>query len=120
MANLKDAVVSGVIGAIIGFAISFLMNFFVVPFPTSVFMNGLNNGISGLISGAKMSGLKVGLDEVLEIAVPLSALNALPDETLRFYIEMQSEGNPPERVPEHGEISSTIPPADYESVMWQV
>jgi alpha-amylase/alpha-mannosidase (GH57 family) len=66
------------------------------------------------------SGLAVGLDQILELAVPFAALDVQVGQPIQFFVEVMQDGQSRDRAPREGAIALTRPSADFEQIMWDV
>jgi alpha-amylase/alpha-mannosidase (GH57 family) len=66
------------------------------------------------------SGVEAAADWILEIAVPLRSLGVGTGAALHFCLELYQAEKLLERVPLEGAIETTVPPPEYELIMWQV
>jgi alpha-amylase/alpha-mannosidase (GH57 family) len=64
--------------------------------------------------------LAVGLDQIVEIAVPFDALGAAVDQSIQFYVEVVRGEQGLDRAPREGTIALKRPSVDFELIMWDV
>jgi alpha-amylase/alpha-mannosidase (GH57 family) len=64
--------------------------------------------------------IRVGLDKVLELALPFKLLLVKPDQPLEFFIELLQGTQSRDRAPREGVIHLTCPTPDFEQIMWDV
>ncbi len=73
-------------------------------------------------SGAGWSGVRditdVAIDEVLECAIPFSAIGAKERDELNIFVTVMKEDEQCERCPWRGYITVTVPTPDFEAMMW--
>jgi hypothetical protein len=77
--------------------------------PVAVGAKGTAEGLSA----------RAGVEEIVEIAIPLSALGVSPGELVEFYVE-SSAGPASQRVPSRQPISLRVPRDEDERVRWMV
>jgi hypothetical protein len=65
-------------------------------------------------------GLAVGIDLIVEMAVPFEALGVAVDAPVHFYVELLERGQSRDRAPREGTINLTRPSPDFEQIMWDV
>jgi len=61
----------------------------------------------------------VACHERIEIAAPLADLDVASDDTISFFVEIETLQGEIERVPAEGDISLAVPPAHFDDLMWQ-
>jgi alpha-amylase/alpha-mannosidase (GH57 family) len=64
--------------------------------------------------------LEIGIDQIVEIAIPLEALRVSVDQPIQFFIELLERGQSRDRAPREGTINVTCPSPDFEQIMWDV
>jgi alpha-amylase/alpha-mannosidase (GH57 family) len=64
--------------------------------------------------------IQVGLDQILELALPFELLLLKPDQPVQFFIELLQGTQSRDRAPREGAIPLTVPSADFEQIMWNV
>jgi alpha-amylase/alpha-mannosidase (GH57 family) len=84
---------------------------FDAPQPAAMLRRGLRKGSRIAIEAA--------LGEILEVACPLADLKLNPGDRISFVIDLIASRQSVERAPAEGEITLTVPTADYEARMWQ-
>ncbi len=70
--------------------------------------------------GKSPAGLAVGLDQILELAVPFDALGVAVGQPIQFYVELMRADQGMDRAPREGTITLQRPSADFERIMWDV
>jgi alpha-amylase/alpha-mannosidase (GH57 family) len=65
-------------------------------------------------------GLAVGIDLILEVAVPFAALGLKPDQPAQFFVELIQDGQSRDRAPREECIHLLVPAENFELVMWDV
>ncbi len=65
------------------------------------------------------TNLEVVSDLILELAIPLRTLGVSVNEPVHFFVELSYPDRPIERVPVESFIETTVPPPEYELIMWQ-
>ena len=66
------------------------------------------------------AGVAVGLDRILEVALPLDLLNVQVDQPIQFYVEVLEGQQSRDRAPREGTIHLSRPSPDFEKIMWDV
>jgi alpha-amylase/alpha-mannosidase (GH57 family) len=84
---------------------------FDTPAPIATMRRGQRKGSRTPIGAA--------LGDILEIACPLADLRLNPGDKVSFVIDLIAKRQSVERVPAEGEITLSVPTADYEARMWQ-
>ena len=64
--------------------------------------------------------IRVGLDQILELALPFELLLIKSDEPIQFFVELLQGTQSRDRAPREGTIHLTCPSPDFEQVMWDV
>jgi alpha-amylase/alpha-mannosidase (GH57 family) len=64
--------------------------------------------------------VEVGIDQVVELAVPFDRLGVKVDQPLQFYVELFQGQQSRDRAPREGAIHLTCPSPDFEQIMWDV
>jgi len=64
--------------------------------------------------------LEIGLDQIVELAIPFAALKVHTDEPVQFYVELYEQGQSRDRAPREGVIALTCPSPHFEQIMWDV
>ncbi len=62
----------------------------------------------------------VAVDEILEMRCPFEELGLSPGENAEFLIEIESDGQVRERMPDHFPFTFVAPTKDFERILWQV
>ena len=63
---------------------------------------------------------EAALGPIFELSVTLSALGVQPGSQLKFFVEVFSHGQSTDRAPRETTLELTVPPPDFEQIMWQV
>lgn len=63
---------------------------------------------------------EAAIDQILEIAVNLDALDVQPGDVLKFFVELFAAGQSVDRGPRETTLEMTVPPRNFEQVQWQV
>ncbi|MBL8848765.1 MAG: hypothetical protein JNG89_03740 [Planctomycetaceae bacterium] len=97
---------------------------FVEPAETLVTISGFDTSAptAMLKRGSKRASrppTAIGIDEVLEVALPLADLRVTTGSPISFVVDLIAKRQSIERVPSEGEIMLTVPPPDFEAIMWQ-
>jgi alpha-amylase/alpha-mannosidase (GH57 family) len=64
--------------------------------------------------------LAMAYSKVVEIGLPLDALNCRNEDRLEFFVTLQAAGTMGERWPLYGTFSAELPGIDFEERMWEV
>ena len=65
-------------------------------------------------------GLEVGIDHIVELAVPFDLLGVAIEAPVQFAVELVRGGQGVDRAPREGVISLARPSAAFEQIMWDV
>jgi alpha-amylase/alpha-mannosidase (GH57 family) len=65
-------------------------------------------------------GLAVGIDQIVEAAIPFAALGLEADQPVTFFIELLQDGQSRDRAPREESIQLQVPAENFELVMWDV
>ena len=60
------------------------------------------------------------IGQIFELSVTLTALEVEPGSVLKFFVEAFSDGQSTDRAPRETTLELTVPPPDFEQIMWQV
>lgn len=63
---------------------------------------------------------EAALGQIFELAVAFTALGVEPGSMLKFFVEVFSHGQSSDRAPRETTLELTVPPPDFEQIMWQV
>ena len=66
------------------------------------------------------AAVAVGLDRILEMAIPFDLLGAQVDQPIQFYVEILEAQQSRDRAPREGLIHLNRPSPDFEKIMWDV
>src|SRR5262249_48202829 len=69
------------------------------------------HGPLGVLSSA---GIDIGIDQIVEFAIPFSSLGVKVDEPIQFYVELLEGTQSRDRAPREGAIHLTCPSPDFE------
>jgi alpha-amylase/alpha-mannosidase (GH57 family) len=72
----------------------------------------------GLVSKGRLS--QIGLGKIIELSLPLEALQFRPQEEIHFVLQVQRGNLEVERVPRNGYLSLRIPDREFEFINWQM
>jgi alpha-amylase/alpha-mannosidase (GH57 family) len=72
------------------------------------------------LPASREPGLRVGLDCILELAVPFALLLVKPHQPVQFFVELRQGTQSRDRAPREGAIHLTCPSPDFEQIMWDV
>jgi hypothetical protein len=64
--------------------------------------------------------VEIGIDRIAECAIPFDAIGADLNQSVQFYVELLENEQSRDRAPRGGAITFTRPPAEFESIMWDV
>jgi alpha-amylase/alpha-mannosidase (GH57 family) len=64
--------------------------------------------------------IRIGLDQIVEIAIPFDRLGVRVDQPIQFFVELLEGRQSRDRAPREGTINLTCPSPDFEQVMWDV
>jgi alpha-amylase/alpha-mannosidase (GH57 family) len=64
--------------------------------------------------------VQVGIERIVELAIPLALLGAGVDQAIQFYVELVGGKQSRDRAPREGTINLTCPSPDFEQIMWDV
>jgi alpha-amylase/alpha-mannosidase (GH57 family) len=73
-----------------------------------------------LLPDARGPAVRVGLDRILEVAVPFDLLLVKPGQAVQFFVELRQGTQSRDRAPREGTVHLTCPSADFEQKMWDV
>ena len=73
------------------------------------------HGVTHLLSVGEAA-----LGPIFELSVTLTALGVEPGSVLKFFVEAFSHGQSTDRAPRETTLELTVPPPDFEQIMWQV
>ncbi len=65
-------------------------------------------------------GVEIGVDQILELAVPFDSLGVKVDQPVQFFVELLEGTQSRDRVPRDATINLTRPSPDFEQIMWDV
>jgi alpha-amylase/alpha-mannosidase (GH57 family) len=65
-------------------------------------------------------GIAVGIDQILEMAVPFQILGVQMGGPIHFFVELVENKQSRDRAPREGAIQLTCPSPDFERIMWDV
>jgi alpha-amylase/alpha-mannosidase (GH57 family) len=71
-------------------------------------------------AGAVEPALEVGIDQIVEVALPFEHMAVKVDQPIHFFIELYEGGQSRDRAPREGTITLTCPPPNFEQLMWDV
>jgi hypothetical protein len=64
--------------------------------------------------------VRIGLDQIFELAVPFARLGVKVDQPVHFFVELLAGSQSRDRAPREGTINLTCPSPDFEQIMWDV
>ena len=65
-------------------------------------------------------GLQVGVDQIVELAIPFAQLGVAVDQPIQFYVELLEGRQSRDRAPREGTINLACPSPNFEQIMWNV
>jgi len=68
----------------------------------------------------KKHAIAVGIDRILEFAIPFELLGIKVDQPIQFFVELVEGTQSRDRAPREGAIHLTCPSPDFERIMWDV
>ena len=66
------------------------------------------------------NAIPVGIDRILELAIPFELLGIKVDQPIQFFVELEEGRQSRDRAPREGAIHLTCPTPDFEQIMWDV
>jgi alpha-amylase/alpha-mannosidase (GH57 family) len=66
------------------------------------------------------TGIEVGIDQIVEVAVPFERLGVKAGDPIQFCVELLEGRQSRDRAPREGTINLTCPSPDFEQIMWDV
>jgi alpha-amylase/alpha-mannosidase (GH57 family) len=69
---------------------------------------------------AEAPDIKVGIDQIFELALPFARLGVTVDQPVHFYVELLEGGQSRDRAPREATINLACPSPDFEQIMWDV
>ena len=72
------------------------------------------------LNGAETSAGDAAISQVFELGVMLSALDVQSGSVLKFFVELFAKGQSCDRAPRETTLELTVPPPDFEQILWQV
>jgi alpha-amylase/alpha-mannosidase (GH57 family) len=64
--------------------------------------------------------VEVGVEQIVELAVPFARLGVKVDQPLHFFVEVLEGRHGRDRAPREGTINLSCPSPDFEQIMWDV
>jgi hypothetical protein len=64
--------------------------------------------------------LQVGVDQIVELAIPFARLGIAVDQPIQFYVELLEGRQSRDRAPREGTINLACPSPNFEQIMWNV
>ncbi|MBC7822191.1 MAG: alpha-amylase/alpha-mannosidase, partial [Planctomycetaceae bacterium] len=94
---------------------------FVEPEGLELTVGGLSDkSLTVTLNADSLAGGEAALGPIFELGVTLTALGAEPGSVLKFFVEVFSHGQSTDRAPRETTLELTVPPPDFEQIMWQV
>ena len=72
------------------------------------------------LNDAETSAGDAAISQVFELGVMLSALDVQSGSVLKFFVELFAKGQSCDRAPRETTLELTVPPPDFEQILWQV
>jgi alpha-amylase/alpha-mannosidase (GH57 family) len=66
------------------------------------------------------AAIEVGIDQVVELAIPFACLEVRQDQPIHFFVELLEGRQSRDRAPREGTINLTCPSPHFEQIMWDV
>lgn len=64
--------------------------------------------------------IEVGIDQIVELAVPFARLGVKEEQPLHFFVELLEGGQSRDRAPREGTVNLICPSPHFEQIMWDV
>jgi hypothetical protein len=64
--------------------------------------------------------LQVGVDQIVELAIPFARLGVAADQPIQFCVELLEGRQSRDRAPREGTINLACPSPNFEQIMWNV
>jgi alpha-amylase/alpha-mannosidase (GH57 family) len=98
---------------------------FVEPAGLELVVSDLSNGsltvaLNSAAEAADDPPGEAAVGQIVELSVTLTALGVVPGSVLKFFVELFSHGQSADRAPRETTLELTVPPPDFEQIMWQV
>lgn len=74
----------------------------------------------GELSDIGPESVAIGIDRIVELAIPFSLLGAEVGQEILFFVELFESGQSRDRAPREGAIHLTRPSKDFEMLVWDV
>jgi alpha-amylase/alpha-mannosidase (GH57 family) len=71
-------------------------------------------------SAVPAADVAVGIDHILELAIPFERLGVKVDQPLQFFVELLEGRQSCDRAPREGTVNLLVPSPDFEQIMWDV
>lgn len=72
------------------------------------------------LNDAETSAGDAAISQVFELGVMLSSLDVQSGSVLKFFVELFAKGQSCDRAPRETTLELTVPPPDFEQILWQV
>lgn len=76
--------------------------------------------LSVRLNDAGSSAGEAAIGQVFELGILLSVLDVQPGSVLKFFVELFALGQSCDRAPREMTLELTVPPPDFEHILWQV
>jgi alpha-amylase/alpha-mannosidase (GH57 family) len=92
----------------------------IVSWPGTNPPHGVLHNKETVQAAAASATIEVGLDKILEMAIPCDPLGIKVGDAVQFYLEVLEDNQSRDRAPREGTIQLTRPGPDFEQRMWDV
>ena len=94
---------------------------FVEPEGSELSVSGFGTGsLVVALNAEPITAAEAALGQTFELGVPLTTLDVEPGSVLKFFVEVFSIGQSTDRVPRETTLELTVPPPEFEHILWQV
>ena len=94
---------------------------FVEPEGSELSVSGFGTGsLVVALNAEPITAAEAALGQTFELGVPLTTLDVEPGSVLKFFVEVFSNGQSTDRVPRETTLELTVPPPEFEHILWQV
>lgn len=80
----------------------------------------LRKGMDPAVPTDTTNVVQVGIDQIVEVAIPFGALGVEVNAPIQFFVELLQGVHSRDRAPREGTLAVTRPSADFERFMWDV
>ena len=94
---------------------------FVEPEGSELSVSGFGAGpLVVALNAEPITAAEAALGQTFELGVPLATLDVESGSVLKFFVEVFSNGQSTDRVPRETTLELTVPPPEFEHILWQV